>query len=65
MRLLINGKEQHVEASTVSEVLSKLELDDAVVATAVNGSFVPAGLRATTPLGEGDAIEIVAPMQGG
>ena len=38
---------------------------DAVVATALNGAFVPKRLRAETPLREGDRIEIVAPRQGG
>jgi sulfur carrier protein len=35
------------------------------VATALNGDFVPAGLRAATPIRDGDRIEVVAPMQGG
>ena len=30
-----------------------------------HGAFVPATLRAATPLHDGDRIEVVAPMQGG
>ena len=30
-----------------------------------NGSFLPAAARATTTLNEGDALEVVAPTQGG
>ena len=36
-----------------------------MVATAVNGSFVPAGRRPTVELQEADRVEVLAPMQGG
>jgi sulfur carrier protein len=40
--------------------------DDAdSVATALNGEFVPKGLRQTTLLADGDHIEIIAPLEGG
>jgi sulfur carrier protein len=39
--------------------------EDAPVAAAVNGAFVPRGRWADTVLVDGDAVEIVAPMQGG
>ena len=35
------------------------------VATALNGNFLPAATRAATTLKDGDALEVVAPMQGG
>ena len=54
-----------LDSQTVAEALAAEGLADARVATALNGAFVPAGARAATPLGEGDALEIVAPMQGG
>jgi sulfur carrier protein len=37
----------------------------AAVATALNEAFVPSALRASTPLSDGDRLEIVAPKQGG
>jgi len=37
----------------------------AVVATAVNGEFVPTAARQTARLAEGDRVEVLAPMQGG
>jgi sulfur carrier protein len=37
----------------------------AKVATAVNGSFVAAAKRGSTPLAPKDEVEIVAPRQGG
>ena len=64
MKLLLNGTPREIDARTLTDVLLAEGLGTAKVATAVNGSFVPAGLRATTELRDGDAVEIVAPMQG-
>jgi sulfur carrier protein len=38
---------------------------EAVVATALNGEFVPVSSRNEARLTEGDRLEILAPMQGG
>lgn len=65
MRILLNGTEHRLEANRLDEALEALGYRDAIVATAVNGRFVPAARRTTTPLAEGDHIEVLAPMQGG
>ena len=65
MKLLLNGTPREIDARTLADVLTAEGLGTAKVATAINGNFVPAGLRATTELRDGDAVEIVAPMQGG
>ena len=65
MRLTINGNPQEIEAATLAEALAALQLSDARVATALNGTFVPADARPDTPLSPGDSLEIVSPMQGG
>lgn len=65
MQLLVNGETRRVEAATLAQALLELGYRDARVATALNGVFVPVGQRATQALGEGDALEILAPMQGG
>ena len=65
MRLVVNGVEREVEAATVAAVLEALEYEDATVATALNGEFVPKRARDATPLKDGDRIEILAPRQGG
>jgi sulfur carrier protein len=65
MTLTINGESKQAAAQTLARLLEALELDDAVVATAVNGRFVRAVDREKTALRDGDAIEILAPMQGG
>jgi sulfur carrier protein len=64
-RLVVNGVEREVAAVTLAAALRALDYTDAVVATALNGEFVPARKRAETILSEGDRIEIVAPRQGG
>ena len=65
MRLTINGEPRDIDAATVAEALAAEGLAEARVATALNGAFVPSGARAETALTPGDALEIVAPMQGG
>jgi len=65
MKLVVNGEELDIEAVTLATALAALELKDATVATALNGEFVPKRARESTPLRDGDRIEIVAPRQGG
>ncbi|SIP96689.1 sulfur carrier protein ThiS [Bosea sp. TND4EK4] len=65
MTLLLNGAPQEIAATTLAEALAELGYAGRIVATAVNGHFVPARNRAATALNEGDRIEVVAPMQGG
>ena len=65
MKLLLNGDPITTEAATLDAVLTENGYADATVATAVNGDFVPATLRASHALNEGDQIEVLAPMQGG
>jgi sulfur carrier protein len=64
-RLNVNGVEREVAAATLAGALQALDYADAVVATALNGEFVPARARAATKLEDGDRIEIVSPRQGG
>jgi sulfur carrier protein len=65
MQITVNGEPRKIAAATLAEALVALDYADAVVATALNGDFVPKRKRADTPLAEGDRIEIVAPRQGG
>ena len=65
MQVTINGEPADLSADTLEAALCELDLAEAVVATALNGDFVPVRRRAATPLEAGDRIEIVAPMQGG
>ena len=65
MKIRVNGDEHEIASGTLSEALNELDFGSAKIATAVNEKFVPATLRATCELAEGDRLEILAPMQGG
>ena len=65
MKITFNGDPVETEAGSVTAVLTQLGYGDTKVATAVNGVFVPASQRDDTALVAGDALEIVAPRQGG
>lgn len=65
MNIVLNGEQKDVDAENVADVLNELGFGGATVATALNETFVPVGLRETTNLKEGDRLEVLAPMQGG
>jgi sulfur carrier protein len=65
MKILVNGAWRETAAADLSAALKELGYGEAVVATAVNGEFVPVSSRSQIPLAEGDRLEILAPMQGG
>ena len=65
MKITVNGERREMQAETLLGALDELGLTDATVATALNRDFVPATARAAARLADGDAIEILAPMQGG
>jgi len=65
MRILVNGASREVSATDLAAALEELGYGGAVVATAVNGEFVPTAARQTARLAEGDRVEVLAPMQGG
>ena len=65
MRIIVNGVEHDIAAETLAAVLKALEYENATIATALNGHFIPVRKRDEAKLTEGDRIEIVAPRQGG
>jgi sulfur carrier protein len=65
MRILVNGASREIGAADLLAALDELGYGGAVIATAVNGEFVPAADRPASRLVEGDRIEVLAPMQGG
>ena len=62
---MVNGEPQETQGRTLAELCAALGYGDAKIATALNGSFVPATRRAQTVLHDDDRVEIVAPRQGG
>jgi sulfur carrier protein len=70
MRLIVNGEERDCAVRTLAELWREearaLELPGPEgFAIAVNGEVAPRSEWATTPLRDGDRIEIVRAMQGG
>ena len=65
MKIEVNGEAREVAASQLDAVLAELGWGAAKVATALNGTFVPAGARGETMLSDGDRLEVLSAMQGG
>ena len=65
MNITVNGESRTTSARTLDELCRELGFLEGKVATARNGEFVPAKLRAGARLAEGDAIELLSPRQGG
>lgn len=65
MKITLNGDAREIAAATLDQALSELGYNDSSIATAVNGTFIPKSQRPEQLLGDGDRIEVVAPMQGG
>lgn len=63
--ITVNGRALSTAAATLAELVAGQGFGDGKVATAVNGEFVPARQRASTPLRDGDSIEILSARQGG
>jgi sulfur carrier protein len=61
----VNGEAQETQKRTLAELCAALGYGDARIATALNGSFIPAKRRENMLLHENDRVEIVAPRQGG
>ena len=65
MRILINGEERETEARDIASLVVELDLDPRKVAVEHNLAIVPKSLHASTPLSEGDRLEIVQFVGGG
>ncbi|MCT4557614.1 MAG: sulfur carrier protein ThiS [Pelagimonas sp.] len=64
MKIVLNGEPLETGARTLGALLDEAGFSGRV-ATAVNEEFIPATLRASHLLSDGDRIEVLAPMQGG
>jgi sulfur carrier protein len=61
----LNGRPLRTDADTLAALLAEQGVAGDVVATALDGRFVPRSQRGATRLREGARIEVLAPMQGG
>ena len=66
IQLSVNGEIRHFnEALDLARLLERLELAGKKVAVERNGEIVPRSLHGTTPLADGDRLEIVVAVGGG
>ena len=65
MKITVNGEARMTKAKSLEDLCRELGFSEAKIATARNGEFVPAKARNSVALSDGDAIEVVAPRQGG
>ncbi len=66
MKLTLNGESREIpDGLTVSGLLEHLDLARRMVAVEINREIVPRAMRGSTPLHEGDAVEIVQFVGGG
>lgn len=65
VRLIINGETRELPVHTVADVTKTLGYEGDYFAVALNVNCVPRTRYADTPVQDGDAIEILTPMQGG
>lgn len=63
--VVLNGAHTATAARCLAELITEQGYGGEKVATAVNGTFVPAARRAATVIADGDSIEIVSARQGG
>lgn len=65
MRIQVNGDERDVSATTVLALVEELGFDVRKVAVERNLAIVPKSLHGSTPLEDGDRIELVQFVGGG
>jgi len=65
--ITLNGASRQFDASvtTLTTLITALELQGKRIAIERNGEIVPRSLHGTTPLLDGDALEIVVAVGGG
>lgn len=66
MKLQVNGETRDIQqAANVDSLLEELGLADTPAAVEVNRQLVPKREHASTPLNEGDTVEVVTLVGGG
>jgi sulfur carrier protein len=63
--VVVNGTAQPTTARTLQDWVNAQDVLPTGLATAVNGQFVPRGLRMNQVLADGDTILTFQPIQGG
>ncbi len=65
MQITINGKPEDIQGSTVLDVLKVKDIDPHMVAVELNTNIIERDQLGTTPVKEGDKLELLFYMGGG
>jgi sulfur carrier protein len=66
MTVHLNGEQREVpEGLTLDQLVATLSTAHSGVAAAVNETVIPRGRWSSTPLGDGDRVEVLTAVQGG
>ena len=65
MQVKLNGELREIQAATLGQLVSSYHLDPEAVVIERNGVIAPKEAWATTPLNNGDQVEIVSFVGGG
>jgi sulfur carrier protein len=66
LNVSVNGEPHEVpDGTTLDKIVSTLTTTPSGVAAALNETVVPRGKWPTTPLGDGDRVEVLTAVQGG
>lgn len=65
MEIVINGKSDAGDFSTVAELLAARDLEPATLVVELNGKIIPREDYGSTRLQDGDTVEIVQFVAGG
>lgn len=65
MKLIVNNQESEINAATIADVVKAFGYEGDYFAVALNMTCIRRAHYATTPVQDGDAVEILTPMQGG
>jgi sulfur carrier protein len=65
VHIKINGENKETAAKTIAELLRELDAPEIGIAVACNGKVVRRAEHGSTPITDGDEIEIIRAVQGG
>jgi len=65
MQVILNGTSSTISATTLGVLVSELKLERRTIAIELNRCVIPRSEYPTTPLQEGDQIEVVHMIGGG
>ncbi len=66
MRITLNGQKKNISGSlTLNQLIEKFCANPRHVVVEVNGKIIKTSLRATTPVRDGDRLELVSIVGGG